>query len=326
MSRNRLSINGENFILQDELDNIAVVDSFVKRNKIWRGHGEARLYVGQQRTLDFNVFFDNFTGESFFLRKDLQKYLEDAKFEYENQEQGYRTDISGYWQENLDELRGYSEKISFSLENATGAEDTSRFYIRSQDDIFRGYFRKIALPIITYVAILKLKDSTGNNSFYFRPSLDYFYNPYYHPAVIKKEETAIEEETITESEKVQIIKSRIGQGKFREKLLIESSECVITRVNDERILTASHIKPWSVSENSERLDHYNGLVLTPTYDRLFDQGFISFTDESEILISPYISPLNIKKLGLGPNRKYIIPEINKRKKYLEYHRTNIFKK
>lgn len=326
MNGNRLSVNGENFALLDELDNIAVVDSFVKRNKIGRGHGEARLYVGQQNSHDFNTFFDRFTGEGFFLKNDLRKYLGDAKFEYENQEQGYRTDISSDWQKHISELHTLPEKITFALEDANGVEDISRYYIRSRDDIFINYFRKIALPVITYLSVLKLEDNAGNHSFYFRPSLDYFFNPYYHPAVIRQEETAVEEEPIAEDIKFQIIKSRIGQGKYREKLLTESSECIITRVNDERILTASHIKPWSVSDNKERIDHHNGLVLTPTYDRLFDQGFISFAEDGEILISPYVSPMNIKKLNLTPKRKYIVPNIEKRKKYLEYHRSNVFKK
>lgn len=155
--------------------------------------------------------------------------------------------------------------------------------------------------------------------------MDYFYNPYYHPAIIKQEESVIEEKEINEEKKIELYKSRIGQGKFRQKLLDESSECIITRVNDERIIIASHIKPWSVSNDKERLDHYNGLALTPTYDRLFDQGFISFEENGKILISPYISPLNIKKLGLKPNKTYSIQNSDKREKYLEYHRKEIFK-
>lgn len=325
MAPYKLQIINDSFDLLDELDGVSIVDSFVKLNKIGRGHGEARLYVGQQSTLNLNAFFDNFTCFGFFLKKDLRTYLEDAKFEYENQEQGYRRDISGDWQIYFDELRGFPEKIDFTLENATGDEDTSRYYIRSQDEIFKEYFRRIALPIITYISILKLEDENGGHSFYFRPTLEYSYNPYYHPAVIKQEETAVEEEPITESKKIQIKLSRIGQGKYRQDLLDESSECIITRVNDERILIAGHIKPWTISENRERIDHYNGLLLTPTYDRLFGQGFISFTDDGEILISPYISPLNIKKLSLIHKKKYNIPEIAKRKKYLEYHRTLIFK-
>ncbi len=136
----------------------------------------------------------------------------------------------------------------------------------------------------------------------------------------------IEQKRLLAREKEQLVNARIGQGAYRLKLLEESSECIITRVNDERILIASHIKPWSVSDEVEKIDHNNGLALTPTYDRLFDQGFISFEDDGILLLSPYISPLNLKKLNLVKGRKYNIPPSDKRRTYLNYHRKNIFKK
>jgi putative restriction endonuclease len=46
------------------------------------------------------------------------------------------------------------------------------------------------------------------------------------------------------------------------------------------------MKPWKDSNDEERLDPYNGLPLTATYDALFDRGLISFEDDSSILISP----------------------------------------
>jgi len=108
--------------------------------------------------------------------------------------------------------------------------------------------------------------------------------------------------------------------------LNESSECVITRVNDERILIASHIKPWSVANDVEKIDYNNGLILTPTYDKLFDQGFISFEENGAIILSPYISPLNIKKLNLVKNKKYNLILSDGRKDYLKYHRKHILKR
>lgn len=81
-----------------------------------------------------------------------------------------------------------------------------------------------------------------------------------------------------------------------------------------------------MSNDTEKIDHNNGLALTPTYDKLFDQGFISFEDDGSIIISPYLSPLNVKKLNLLKGRRYSIPATNERKFYLYYHRKNIFKK
>lgn len=324
--KNYFDIDGEPFELVDELDNIPIVDSFVKYNKIGRGSGEARLYIGSQGRRDFEEFFNRFRDRGFFLKKDLKNYLDDAKFEYEQQEQKYKRDISGDWQTYYSKLQKLSSREYFTIKSAVGHKDTSRYYIRSYDPIFRNYFRSIMLPVISYVSILKLKDKAGDCSFLFRPSLSYFFNPYYHPAKVDQEEKAIEKKKLPATEKEQLIKARIGQGEYRQKLLEESPECIITRVNDERILMASHIKPWSVSTDTEKIDHNNGLVLTPTYDKLFDQGFISFENDGKILISPYISPLNIKKLSLAQRKKYDIPPSEKRKQYLAYHRGNIFKK
>ncbi len=324
---NRIEIGGENFELIDELDNIPIVDSFVKENKIGHGSGEARLYIGPQERTNYQVFFNNFQDKGFFLKKDFEIYLNDAKFEYEQQEQGYQKDISESWQKYYMELRNKNNREYFKIESAVGEKDISRYYIRSYDEIFRGYFRSIMLPIISYVSILKLKDDFGKYSFLFRLSLSYSYNPYYHPAKEKEEEKAIKESSeLPQLEKEQLIKARIGQGAYRQKLLEESCECIITRVNDERVLIASHIKPWTVSDDNEKIDHNNGLVLTPTYDKLFDQGFISFENDGSILISGHISPLNLKKLTLAIGKKYVLPDSAKRREYLVYHRENIFKK
>ncbi len=329
-SDNQFFINKVPYSIIDVIENISVVDSFVKVNKIGTGNGEARLYIGSQKSYDFDKFFESYRGKDncIFLKKDFIKYMGEAKFEYENQEQGYREDISKNWTTFYDEAQDLKDEIMlFTIESANGEEDSSRYYIRSHDEIFREFFRKIALPTITYVSIYKISDSVGKIYFYFYISLDYEYNPVNHPEKIRLEEKKINQEPgLNKNEKMQLVRSRIGQGKYKEGLLEEMPECLITRVNDERVLIGSHIKPWSLSDDTEKIDHYNGLTLTPTYDKLFDQGFISFEDDGKILISPYISPLNIKKLNLAKDRVFSIPNIEKRKTYLKYHRDYIFKK
>ena len=321
-----IEITGSNLLVVDERDNVPIVDSFVKKNKIGRGSGEARLYVGSQSKDDFDSFFGEYPARGLFLKKDLADYLNDAKFEYEEQEQKYRADISADWQKYYTELGTLSESEYFTFESAIGDKDNFRYYIRSQDAIFRNYFRSIMLPIISRVSILKLRDSGDNILFLFRPSLDYSFNPYYHPAKQEQVAEAIEKSPLRPEKKLQLVEARIGQGTYRTSLLEESAECVITRVSDERVLIASHIKPWSVSSNAEKIDHQNGLILTPTYDRLFDQGFITFENDGKILISPYISPLNVKKLNLIHGKKYVLPPGSGRLAYLDYHRKTIFKK
>ena len=79
-----------------------------------------------------------------------------------------------------------------------------------------------------------------------------------------------------------IRRGREGQQKYREKLLEQCPYCPFTMVADDRLLIASHIKPWAVADEKERVDPCNGYMLTPTYDRLFDQGFITFTEDRHV--------------------------------------------
>ena len=51
-------------------------------------------------------------------------------------------------------------------------------------------------------------------------------------------------------------------------------------INEESLLIASHIKPWAVSDSKERIDPNNGFILSPLYDKLFDRGYITFSDDS----------------------------------------------
>lgn len=119
------------------------------------------------------------------------------------------------------------------------------------------------------------------------------------------------------------VKTRIGQTIYRQKLLdYWKNKCAVTKLSITPLLMASHIKPWCVSNDEERLDKYNGLLLNPTLDKLFDKGYITFQDNGIIKISPLISD-SIKLLDINPNSS--IQFENEHKKYLQYHRENIFK-
>jgi len=130
---------------------------------------------------------------------------------------------------------------------------------------------------------------------------------------------------ITETEKQQLIKARRGQGLFRSRVGMFEKCCRVTGVNKKAHLRASHIKPWSKSTDSEKLDGNNGLLLSPHIDHLFDKGYISFTNKGDLLISSKLDQ-NIMHLW------NIKPEINVGKfndeqaQYLEFHRTDIFLK
>ena len=106
---------------------------------------------------------------------------------------------------------------------------------------------------------------------------------------------------------------------FRLRLEGIESRCRLTGVSDKRLLVASHIKPWRYSTNPERLDGYNGLLLSPHVDKLFDRGWISFSDQGKILCAKQ----DIKKVMLRWN---LNPEMDvgsfksEQRAYLAYHR------
>ena len=129
--------------------------------------------------------------------------------------------------------------------------------------------------------------------------------------------------TLTSTVKEQLVKSRVGQGLFRENVQETEHCCRVSKVADPRFLIASHIKPWRCSNNQERLDGENGLLLSPNVDRLFDRGFISFMDDGTLLISPVADRVTLGRLGV-PSKANVGGFTAKQKQYLGYHRREVF--
>lgn len=128
-----------------------------------------------------------------------------------------------------------------------------------------------------------------------------------------------------ETERSTIISARIGQGIFREKLLGKyDGRCIVTGVNDKRLLLASHIRPWAVSTNEQRLSSENGLLLSPLYDKLFDTGLISFTDYGQIIVSKKLDNKNVDLLYINTFKYYDLKATAELKNNLDYHRNYIF--
>lgn len=130
-------------------------------------------------------------------------------------------------------------------------------------------------------------------------------------------------EHLAETEKKAIIDSRIGQGKFRSQLIDKWNCCSVTSCGQIDLLIASHIKPWVLSNNSERLDVNNGLLLLSNLDSVFDKGYITFNENGKIVFSSKLSPEAVVALNI--NDKMMISNINKTLLgFLEYHRRNVF--
>jgi putative restriction endonuclease len=142
-------------------------------------------------------------------------------------------------------------------------------------------------------------------------------------AIVADEEEVkqLERSSIPETERNQLVKARIGQGAFRQNVIAVEKSCRITGVSDPRFLIASHIKPWKVSTNDERLDGNNGLLLSPHVDNLFDGGWISFANDGEILIGEPVKDVT-KRWNISI---HTVGRFNsKQGKYLEFHRDFVF--
>ena len=124
-------------------------------------------------------------------------------------------------------------------------------------------------------------------------------------------------------EKMELTKSRRGQGIFKANLRLVETHCRITGVSNIKHLRASHIKPWAASNKEEKIDGCNGLLLSPHVDHLFDRGFISFRDDGDILVSKELNPHVLSQWSL--NQKQNVGSFREgQTKYLDYHREEVF--
>ena len=321
-----IQLLNEPFKVLDTKEKITIADSFVVRqNKIGGGNGEAKLYIGQENQETRNFFgIYGFGIKCFLLKKDLLKYLEETKQEYLNPEQPYlnREILPNLWNERLKKVSELPERIEFEVTEQTQI-DGPRIYIKSNDKAYK-LIRELSLPNITYISAVKLLDDNGKVYYYFRLFADYF-GDVQHPYTIEKEQQEIDELENTEEKKV-LSRARIGQGKYREELLKLCPFCPITLVSDDRMLIASHIKPWAKSNDFEKTDPLNGFMLSPTFDFMFDRGFLSFTDDKKSILSPFLSKMTYSKLGISDGKTFSHLPVDGRKEYLEYHRTELLKR
>ena len=353
----KIHIEGKEYFIIDSIQNLRAEDSFIyNKNKLalFSGAGEARKYVGSyvshggQKLSEFfeysnwgDTLVDNkrtypFIQEQscFFSKTNLLKYLYDARVEYQQQEQVYHNDISKYYNDYFNKISSLAtEKNFFTIYDVSDLlnNNLNRAYIRSDDEIW-GIWRKIVLPKISYLSILKLipvqLGEVNRPLFYFRIFLDYQYRSIVHPQLITSTEQIIEDFVETKREKIKAI-GRQGAANYRRKVLDHMPQCPFTKISDDKLLIASHIKPYGIcmkeGREDQALDYLNGLSLTPTYDKLFDQGYITFKDNGDLVCGTLLSSYTWDKLNINPNAKNnmrIYPE--DREEYLEYHRKFVF--
>ncbi|KXJ04564.1 hypothetical protein AC249_AIPGENE24940, partial [Exaiptasia diaphana] len=127
----------------------------------------------------------------------------------------------------------------------------------------------------------------------------------------------------TEAERRTI--QRIGQSIFRQGLLAYwEGSCAVTDLAEPKLLKASHIKPWAQClSDEERLDVFNGLLLSPNLDAAFDCGLITFGDQGLVCFATAFAQADRKAACLHSEQqlKNITPS---HRIYLDWHRENVF--
>lgn len=130
--------------------------------------------------------------------------------------------------------------------------------------------------------------------------------------------------TATEVER--LVTQRVGQDVFRRALIgYWQGRCAVTGLSVEPLLVASHIKPWARCESdAERLDVFNGLLLAPHVDALFDGGWITFADDGALQVSDALPPAAADCLGLQAD--WVIQGLAPaHRAYLQFHRSQVFR-
>lgn len=172
------------------------------------------------------------------------------------------------------------------------------------------------LPSITSVKMDIVEDGNGSNKI-----------AHWQSALLAVVGQMDDEYSHKPGEDVDVIaKRRVGQGPFRNLLeAVYGSACWVSGIRIEKLLIASHIVPWSKSSPVEKTDRDNGLLLSVSWDAVFDKGFVSFDDNGTLMCSEMLDAESAWLLGIATEAK-LPPEMltEGRKKYLSWHREHVF--
>ncbi len=313
----------------------------VGSNKLGRGHGEAKFYISSKQEMYAFYGPAGFCAHCFMLRSDLIYYMNAIKNEYFSPSQEYakKDDLPSLWEKRMNKVLALDEVINFDIfdqDQITGP----RGYINTTDTAYM-LLRELALPLVSYVYVEKV-GSEETPLFYWKLFVDFdaIWEKQNMPLVFQygnklkkvlvddnlKENEEAEIEASIRSLRKEISRARDGQGLYRQGLLNQCRFCPFTMIADERLLIASHIKPWAASNAEERIDPYNGYMLSPMYDKLFDKGFITFSSNRHVILSEFLSPYTWKQIGLKQNTFLeTLPMDDKRAEYLKFHHSSVFK-
>ena len=118
-------------------------------------------------------------------------------------------------------------------------------------------------------------------------------------------ELATNSTTTLATEIERLVRQRVGQNIYRESLMeYWDDACAVTNIAIPELLRASHAKPWAeCTSDAERLNVFNGFLLTAHLDALFDRHLMTFDDSGTAIFAPQISTGVRTQLGLSAEIK-----------------------
>lgn len=144
-------------------------------------------------------------------------------------------------------------------------------------------------------------------------------------AQLQSELSAMPEAAAQNTEVLRMVRQRVGQQAYRQAMLgYWGGACAVTGLALPQALRASHAKPWAECESdAERLDVFNGFLLSANLDVLFDSFLVSFAGTGELMVSQAITPNDQQKLGLatGMQLRWVSAQHGP---YLDFHRQRFF--
>jgi len=321
----------------------SVSDEFV-HNKLLstKGNGHAWLYLGpKNESATYNTFFSNFRkdNEYYFSKTNLIDYIENAEYEYKNQQnfnkekdkniKGYRRknvsfDIYKEYPKRKKEINDIDAAIRF-YDMKHRIDTRNRFYIQPQNtkkDQPWTFVRNFALPQISEFIVSKFRmpeNFSYKFELFFRPNQIHFLDPHSDIVINNSIEDLKKRFPEGSLEFYRYNKARHGQGFFREEIFKRMNYCMIT--GSKEILEAAHIKPWALSDDEEKIDNFNGILLTPNCHKLFDKGLITFDNKGVLKKSNNLNPEIFYKLIVEDKKIDRGPLLNpKTQEYLKWHR------
>jgi len=282
------------------------------KHGISKTNGQSKIKFSKKEFLE--IFGNQLKGKIHFNKKTTANFLNNLKTRWEKME---KTDLENYKEPNLDFITKKIQEFQKKYDEAPELVEQDYIFTKySKDryslvvDIFKEIVFYVAIPFETFIDILK----DQQNNLYISFGIDF--------SLIKNSLLAKNKQTSSLDKNNKRV--RKGQAKLREKLVEKYQKCQITELKYEELLIASHIKPHSLSNEEEKYDLNNALLLNATFDKLLDLGLMTFDKDSYLVFSDILPHEDIYKLRRDIVN-FCLNFSEKQREYINFHRDSIFR-